>query len=356
MHLRSENDLSRYLVVGVTLSLAVHFALLLALQRPALPPAPEPTVFTVTLAPRVLEPASRAPSNRRQIVTPPDAAAQRVTTPAQNAFESDRDVRVEHEQVRRGDRPDAGPAVQPGERTASSVAPPAQQEQKPKPKDPRPSRGEKPASTAPAQGSKIAPLSTLKLDQGTLLEEFGMPAPAAESSPARTALPTTPRPFSRPVGSGAAFIGSFGNSDFLPNLPDGDITLLNAKANQYAVFVRRVATRVFGQLRASGWETLHASDIHALDRFSEVRAVLSPDGALLHVTLTSSGGSARFDEVLEKAVRSGAGDPHPPAGAEASDGNIHFIFRARCWSQMGSDGRHGFPVERRWLMLATGLE
>src|SRR5690606_20546577 len=67
--------------------------------------------------------------------------------------------------------------------------------------------------------------------------------------------------FSRPAGSGARFIGASGAPDHLPSLPDGDITLLNTKANQFAVFVRRVATQVFGELRLTGWESLLASDI-----------------------------------------------------------------------------------------------
>ena len=54
------------------------------------------------------------------------------------------------------------------------------------------------------------------------------------------------------MGTGAKFFGNSGSTDYLPNLPDGDITLLNTKADHFAVFVRRVAARVFAALRSSG--------------------------------------------------------------------------------------------------------
>jgi hypothetical protein len=162
--------------------------------------------------------------------------------------------------------------------------------------------------------------------------------------------------FSRPPGSGAAFLGTAGISDHLPNLPDGDITLLNAKANIYASFVRRVAIQVFTQLRSQGWEKLSAQQIRQLQGFSTIEAVLSPDGKFLRAQLIESSGSTAFDGVLNLSVQTGARDPNPPTGALAKDGLIHFIFKARSWSQIGVNRRSGAPTEQRWLLLATGLE
>ena len=42
-------------------------------------------------------------------------------------------------------------------------------------------------------------------------------------------------------------------------------------------------------------------------------------------------------------------------GAQAGDGTIHFIFKARSWTQLGANPRSGAPTEYRWLLLATGL-
>jgi hypothetical protein len=177
--------------------------------------------------------------------------------------------------------------------------------------------------------------------------KFGeLPAPADEKRPA-------PRPFSRPPGSGAAIIGMRGNPDYLPNLPDGDLTLLNEKADQYAVFVIRVATQVFGQLRSSGWEQLQYGDIANISDYNTIEAILSPRGELLRVLIHAGSGSARFDRIVEASVTRGARDPNPPPGAAAPDGNVHFIFKAKSWSEVGHQGR---MYERRWLTLATGLE
>jgi TonB family protein len=202
-------------------------------------------------------------------------------------------------------------------------------------------------------------LKDLTLDRSTLDAKFGAAAKQpserkSQSSPAQSL--SEYQAFSRPPGSGAAFLGTAGISDHLPNLPDGDITLLNAKANIYASFVRRVAVQVFTQLRAQGWERLSGQQIRQLQSFATVEAVLSKDGKFIRAQLLDSSGSDAFDSVLNLAVTNGARDPNPPPGALAKDGLIHFIFKARSWSQMGVNRRSGAPVEQRWLLLATGLE
>lgn len=164
------------------------------------------------------------------------------------------------------------------------------------------------------------------------------------------------QPFSRPIGSGARLLGVPGAADHLPNLPDGDITFLNAKASRFAVFVRRVALQVFSELRNSGWERLSAHDIRSLVNHSRVRAVLSPQGNLLRISLEDSSGSNRFDGVVLDAARKGSRDPHPPPDAVASDGNIHFVFESKSWVQVYPNSRGGGMFERRWLLLGTGLE
>jgi hypothetical protein len=150
-------------------------------------------------------------------------------------------------------------------------------------------------------------------------------------------------------------MGNGGSSDYLPSLPDGDLTLLNAKANQYAVFVRRVAVQVFAELRQVGWESLRAADIRGISSDSIFEAVMGPNGELVSVTPVEASGSRNFDEVLRIAVTKGARDRNPPAGAKADDGQIHFIFKARSWVGISNGARNQAPIERRWLLLATGL-
>ena len=190
---------------------------------------------------------------------------------------------------------------------------------------------------------------------------FSESAPVqAESNPrtptAKAAPRTNIRPFSRPTGSGARFLGVRGTPDYLPHLPDGDMTLLNEKADRFAVFVRRVATQVFGQIRSTGWAVLRARDIRDISGYATIIAVLSPEGDLIKTMLRSSSGSAKFDAALKQAVQVGARDPHPPPDAAAEDGNFYFIFKAKSWVKLSGNARGRGASERRWLMLATGLE
>jgi hypothetical protein len=350
----------RYLLWGGALSLVLHIILFAALQRaPLAPPARE--VFEVEF---VTEPPQQ--KQREQMVSPSESASK--APPLNTRLLSERDSSVEKEQLKRGDGLEAGPVrgAQPGapapETKPAKDSPKSQPQRAVRDEPQRKAGNASPPKAEPAaadreRASLQRPLKQLSLDNSTLLEKFGA---SKESPPNQDRVgevsPARYRAFSRPAGSGAAFLGATGSSDFIPSLPDGDITLLNAKASKFAVFVRRVATQVFGRLRQSGWETLRASDIQSMGDFSTVEAVLNLKGELESVTLHGKSGSERFDRVLSQAVQGGAKDGNPPADAVASDGRIHFIFKARSWSQPGADPRTGAPFERRWLLLQTGLE
>jgi TonB family protein len=346
--------------IGLVTSLLLHAVLVALLFQTRAPQQPATTTIEVTI-----EPPSRSPQ-RPQIVSPSNAPQQ---PPLEDTTRlSDTDSRAEVEKILRGD----GGGI-PGERSQappSQPASPAAKAQTPKQHEvtkkreqqtqERSQREPKEQQTTPAK--KELNLKDLKLDDSTLALKFGNTPknqPSA-SSPASTSSPTKSlsdyQAFSRPPGSGAAFFGSAGISDHLPNLPDGDITLLNAKANIYASFVRRVAIQVFTQLRSQGWERLTAQQIRQLSGFATVEAVLTPNGKFVRAAVIESSGSDAFDAVLLTSASKGTSDPNPPPGAQAKDGNIHFIFKARSWSQIGVSRRSGAPVEQRWLLLATGLE
>jgi hypothetical protein len=337
--------------------------LLLGTKAPHPPPV---STIEVTIEPPT------ALANRPQIVSPSD---QPPRPPIENTTRlSDQDSRAEVEQIRRGD----GGGI-PGPQNNQTQTRQPQAKQLESPKSSRADQ-EKPKQDTPPQSnpkdSEIKPknnetkgpqnkkelnLKDLKLDDSTLALKFGnTPRNTASSSQSAESAPQKSlsdyQAFSRPPGSGAAFFGSAGISDHLPNLPDGDITLLNAKANIYASFVRRVAVQVFTQLRSQGWENLSAMQIRQMSGFATVEAVLSMDGKFIRARLIESSGSDAFDQVLHTSASKGTGDPNPPPGAQAKDGLIHFIFKARSWSQIGMNRRSGAPVEQRWLLLATGLE
>jgi hypothetical protein len=330
-----------------------------------------------------IEPDSSLAPKQQIVSPPPERAAE---PPPETSKLSDIDSKAVIEQVKRGDPGAQQPSTAPlrsseaARRTSEDRPPDQDQKQAAKPADqkalePRKraqssqageqKRISKPESTTSLSTSSTSEsrdllLKNLTLDDSTLNRKFaknrvGEPARASSNQGSTMDL-NQYRAFSRPQGSGANFIGSAGINDHLPSLPDGDITLLNAKANTYAGFVRRVAIQVFGQLKSKGWERLNAAELKALSDFATVEAVLSPQGDLIRTVIISSSGSTSFDTVVNQSAAAGARDPNPPPGARASDGLIHFVFKARSWSQVGVNARNGLPSERRWLLLATGLE
>lgn len=316
---RKLDELDALLWRGLLISLLVHLVLGLALlQRHSAQQEDPPMTFDVELE----RPLDTAPIEKlpRQIISEPESPV--AQAPPETKFMSEKEHHASREQIQRGDAPNAGPQI--GKRVEQS------------------------AQATPQ-------LKQLSLDRSTLLKEFAEQAPSDTEQKDKIDTHSPPA-FSRPAGSGAAFVGRAGLNDYIPYLPDGDITLLNAKADQFAVFVRRVATQVFGQLRASGWDSLRAGDIDAIQDFTTVRAVLAPSGELLRVELLASSRSSRFDSTLLEATRAGARDQNPPAGARADDGTIRFIFRSKSWVRYAVAAKNGAPVERRWLLLASGLE
>jgi hypothetical protein len=158
------------------------------------------------------------------------------------------------------------------------------------------------------------------------------------------------RPFERLKAQNQS-LGAAGIPDYLPDIPDGDITLLNAKADRFAIFVRRVALQVFGAIRQKNWQEIPINEIHRLRHFSTIHAVMNTKGELISVEIAQSSGSRPFDIVVNDSAKKGTWDQNPPKGAEAEDGNIHFIFKARSWARGANQG----IGEQRWLLLGTGL-
>lgn len=330
-----------FIVAGLALSILLHIALFFSFKFGySLPESPKS--ITVSIVPPESIEKRLERTERPQIVLEPKEAKELSEPQTPPKLLSEKDNIVKREQVRRGDEVRARAATQP-------VQPqPPRQPQSQQPKTEQAPRQQ--------QSSSTKKLQQLTLDDATLKSQFSSAAASMPKASSKVRDLSTYQAFSRPAGSGAQFLGLTGTRDHLPNLPDGDITLLNTKADQFAVFVRRVASRVFSQLRASGWESLSARDIYQLRDYTTIRAVLSLEGKLLSVTLEGPSGSTRFDSVVQEAARLGVRDPNPPKEAVAADGNIRFIFKAKSWVEGAVDGRSGAPFERRWLLLGTGLE
>lgn len=308
--------------------------------RPAVvePPAPEPPPQPA----QAEEEAPQAPSialPEYQIVSPPDAGEEK--PPEKTRFLSDRDVSVEQEMVRRGE-----PASQP--------PPPARQsqqaEQSKRAQAEPPSR--KPADSAsssrsapqpPAAAHQPPPLPGMKelLPSASELAREGYLSKQEPGS--ETAAKPEPPEGSDLLRYADAWPSSSkrrGTLDFLPDVREGDITLLNTKAEMFAPFVRRVGVRVFGhfvillrrelsQLAGGGRESV------------TLEAVMNRDGDLVTLNLKgrSAGASLGTDRSLQRACYEGFFDRNPPPGAEANDGNIHFLLNAQVMSLVSPDGR-----------------
>ncbi|HMO02818.1 MAG TPA: TonB family protein [Oligoflexia bacterium] len=347
-----KNSESEINIISLALSAALHLLLLFTFSSTRFKPnTPANIIFNVGF---IEEPA--APNLREQIVSEPDTKQQEALNKDAKLL-TDKNYVTEREQIRRG--LDQGiQAKAQGNATLKEHNYSEQKEKLTKAKNDQNNRNKQRGETTENNEQNSNQIKKLTLDQQAVEKVISSAVAARASSISNNSLESY-QAFSRASGSGAAFLGSgssLGAPDYLPNLPDGDITLLNAKASQFAVFVRRVATQVFGALRQTGWETLSAAEISRIGGFTTISATLNLKGELISLSLESGSGSIKFDQAVLLAAKQGARDQNPPAAAARGDGKITFIFKARTWSRFGYDARSRFPTERRWLLLATGLE
>lgn len=313
-------------------------------QLAARPPAPPPEAAKPIEEPPPPAPAPEPPQRKlplpeQQIVSPPDAGKNEA--PEQTRLLSDRDNRVEQQTVKRGN-PAPGESV-PGEPPAKP-APPRQQRQ------PNAGNGGGRGRTAPPPAMASLPLDRLMPNALRLAEEgYGADAPEAGEQLAQAA----PNRRAQPRGADGIWIpsaGPLGTLDFLPDVREGDITLLNTKAEVFAPFVRRVALRVFQNFWISLKRDLVASSLPATEQV-EAEAIMSPSGDMIGFTINQR--SARIslasDRRLQQACHDGFFDRNPPPGARAKDGRIHFIFRTAVQSQPSPRGT------AYWVQLQAGL-
>ncbi len=306
-------------------------------QPPGAAPVPQEVAKAPAPPPEVVPPPPEAPQPEpppqpekkiplpEQIVSPPDAGKNEV--PPDTRFKSDRDVRVEQEQVKRGE-------PKPGEPGPGDGAPPA----RPAPPNPaaRPTRagarakpqggvgGAQPAARPQSpQVAALPKLDRLLPDALVLAQQgYGDPPAPPEQSPDQRAA--------RPLGGGSDGIvfptGPTGTLDYLPDVREGDITLLNTKAEVFAPFVRRVALRVFQNLLISLRKEV---DGQSAMEHVQAEAIMDPrSGEMIRFTITerSARVSLASDRRLHQACIVGFFDRNPPPGARAADGNIHFLL------------------------------
>jgi hypothetical protein len=301
--------------------------------EPAKPELPQPE------PPKPPEPEKKIPLPE-QIVQQPDAGQNQV--PPDTRFKSERDTKVEKEQVKRGEpkpgesQPEAKPA-KPAPKKAP--APPA-------PRRPQPARNA-PSGRESQRVAKLPSLDRLLPDAVRLAQEgYGQPPEVVQDVPDQ-------RPNrALSAGNDGLFIptGPVGTLDYLPDVREGDITLLNTKAEVFAPFVRRVAVRVFQNFWISMKKELTSAPLTAEEQI-EAEAVMDARGEMIGFTITrrSSRVTLASDRRLTQACNVGFFDRNPPPGARWEDGNIHFVFVTAIQSAGG-------PQPAFWVQLAAGLK
>lgn len=297
-----------------------------AAKAPAPPAAPQQQA--AAQPPPVLVPD-------RQLVSPPDAGEEK---PPENArLLSDRDNTVKEEMVHRAEPaagdPDAKPAPPPQEvKPAKPEAAPAAPKPQPVAK---PQAAPRPQPARESQHTQVASLP--KLDQllppaGDLINEGLVkpqeappaPAPQQQASVQRNDLLRHGDPWRTGGVRG-------GSMDFLPSVREGDITMLNTKAEQFAPFVRRVAVRVFENFRILLRRSIDSRSAESVEEYATIEAIMDKHGQLLSIQARdrSTNAALATDRNLQAATKEGFFDRNPPPGAESNDGNIHFLFDAR---------------------------
>lgn len=336
----------RSLYLALAVSLTAHL-IFISLALKSIKSADEYS-FTPLIKNSVIE-VDFTPKLKQQIVTP-SALGSEIEKP--NSFLSDTTRSVEQEQLKRGQELSSSVIS----KKAGSAAPASAELKAAKRRASVPNQTKLTKQNQTAIKPSTLNPSTIKqllLDQSTVSQRFSQ----ANQDPQQQIKENSEsryEPFSRAAGNGALFLGLSGSSDYLPSLPDGDLTMLNTKASHFAVFVRRVATRVFGEMRAQGWESISRQDLASISDNVEAEAIMSLSGQLVSAKITQTSGSERFDRLLLMSIKAGLPDQNPPAAAVYADNQIHFIFQSRSWSKLVGS-RNGGMSERRWLLLGSGL-
>jgi len=288
-------------------------------QAPEPPPAPAPEAPEP--APEPPKPEKKIPVPEQQIVSPSEEGKNE--PPPDTRLLSDRDNRVAEQMVKKGN-------PKPGDETSGDAAPAAKPAPPKPPKAPRATdqRGPGGGSRRPApQVAALPGLDRLMPDALNMAKE-GYGQPTAEEQEQLAQASDARR---KPRGGEGMLIpmsGPIGTLDFLPEVREGNITLLNTKAEVFAPFVRRVAVRVFQNFLISLKRDIGRANLTTVETV-EAEAVMNPSGEFVRFTINhrSTRISLASDRRLQQACNDGFFDRNPPPGARAKDGNIHFILR-----------------------------
>jgi outer membrane biosynthesis protein TonB len=318
--------------------------------------APPPDARAAEKAPAP-QPEEAAPKPKNQIVSPPDSPEEK--SEKARLF-SDRDSKALEEMVKRGEP--APPAKPPREIAKPENAKPqavdkqqatkargeasgsdrgaAVAEQPPKPASPS-------THTAPVVGLSdlfVRP-SELARDPAMRKGQSGEDDKTTDGGKRDLASLNRPELWADP--------GERGTPDYLPDVRQGNFTLLNTKADRFAPFVRRVGLRVFQTFSMEFKQQIYAGNVPQGRDNVEVEAVMSADGHRIEVYLKQRSGNLSSDRVLLGTLNDQIFfDQNPPAKAVAEDGKIHFVFALNASVWYGRDDSGRLQPGAHWIFGA----
>lgn len=186
------------------------------------------------------------------------------------------------------------------------------------------------------------PVKTKNLsDKNTVVQKETIRKGQPETSPPRKRANLFPKnglaaaPSPPPSSAKNSLSVPHGNPDLLPDINQGNLTMLNAKASLHAVFVRRVALKVFKHLK----QEISKSPTGKV----RVKAIMTRQGELKSISLLTP---PKLRGALEAAVQRGFWDLNPPPEALSTPQEFHFIFDAEL---------KRFRARGYSLTLGTGL-
>jgi len=283
---------------------------------------------------------------KKQIVAPSDAPEAK---PDKTNLFSDRDSRAIEETIKHGQP--APPAKPPQETAKQKSTALSREDQATK------AQGDPQAKAEPQPATKVPPVlgpgdlfvkpSELARDPSLLKGDSGESERTAEGGKRDLAMLDRPDLWAEP--------GPRGSMDYLPNVRDGDLTMLNAKADRFAPFVRRVGLRVFESFTMQFKNEILSGRVPSGRDNVEVEAIMSRDGKRVEVLLKQRQGDLGTDRILLGNLGSQTFfDDNPPAEAVAADGRIHFVFALNSVVQHDGGGRRGGRGQpgARWVMGA----
>lgn len=133
----------------------------------------------------------------------------------------------------------------------------------------------------------------------------------------------------RPTKEQLAMVTGAPANDHVPEVDEGDETLLNSREFKYATFFNRVKRGVSNYWNPGDAYIQHDpyGNVYGVkDRYTVLNVELDASGAVRDISVSKSCGLGFLDDVAASAFHDASPFPNPPQGLLSQDGRIRFQF------------------------------